>query len=62
MSWHYVVIGIIGFLAVITLEDKAREFLLSKGNKIPKVIQFLLALVGAGAISLVIFYIRHMSN
>jgi hypothetical protein len=60
MSWIYVVLGIFGFLAVITLEDKAREFLLDKGAKLPKIIQFLLALVSAGAISLVIYYIRHI--
>ena len=59
MTWFYIVLGFIGILAIITVEEKAKEYLIEKGHKLSRPIQLLLAMVGAGVISLVIYYIRH---
>lgn len=58
MTWFYIVLGFIGILAIITVEEKAKEYLIEKGHKLSKPIQLLLAVAGAGVISLVIYYIR----
>ncbi|WP_223589280.1 hypothetical protein [Neobacillus bataviensis] len=59
MTWFYIALGFIGIVAIITIEEKAKEYIIEKGYKLSKPIQLLLAVVGAGLISLVIFYIRH---
>lgn len=59
MSWFYVVLGVVGFLAIIFVEEMAKDYLLKNGNKLSKPTQFLIALIGAGVISVIIYYIRH---
>ncbi|MGG3468689.1 hypothetical protein ABES02_14560 [Neobacillus pocheonensis] len=59
MTWFYVVLGFIGIIAIITIEEKAKEYLIEKGHRLSKPFQLLLAMIGAGLISLAIFYIRH---
>lgn len=59
MTWLYIVLGFIGIIAIITIEEKAKDYLAEKGHKLSKPFQLLLAIIGAGVISVIIYYIRH---
>jgi hypothetical protein len=54
----YIALGIVAFITVFLIEEKAADYLREKGYKLSKPKQWGLALIAAGIIPVLIHYIR----